>query len=59
MMAWIGYTGAYLTAIGYNNPKRFPSIEEAFPTLFEQKEQQDWRIMKERIEQYKNMKKQK
>ena len=59
MMAWIVYTGAYLTAIGYNNPKKFPTIDEAFPTLFEKKEQQDWRIMKERVEQYKKMKRQK
>ena len=58
MMAWLFYTGAYLTAVGVNAPKKFPSIEEAFPTLFEEKEQQSWWVMKERVEQYSKMKKQ-
>ena len=42
MLAWLIHTGASLTAVGVNNPKRFPSLEEAFPSLFEKKEQQDW-----------------
>ena len=52
MMAWLLYTGASLTAVGVNDPKKFPTIEEAFPTLFEKKEQQDWWVMKERVEQF-------
>lgn len=43
---------ASLTAVGVNNPKRFPSLEEAFPSLFEKKEQQDWWVMKQRVEDY-------
>ena len=41
-----------LTAVGFNNPKQFPSIEQAFPNLFECEEQQDWRIMKQRVEAF-------
>ena len=52
MLAWIIYTGASLTAVGFNNPKKFPSIEAAFPTLFEREEQQSWWTIKERIEQF-------
>lgn len=57
MMAWLTYTGASLTAVGVNDPKRFPSLEEAFPTLFEKKEQQDWWVMKQRIETFAKEKK--
>lgn len=57
MMAWLIYTGASLTAVGFNDPKKFPTIEEAFPTLFEKKEQQDWWVMKERVEQFAKEKK--
>ena len=56
-MAWLIYTGASLTAVGFNDPKKFPTIEEAFPTLFEKKEQQDWWVMKERVETYRKGKK--
>lgn len=49
MMAYIVYTGASLTAVGFNNPKQFPSIEQAFPNLFEREEQQDCRLMKQRV----------
>lgn len=52
MMAWLIYNGAQLTAIGVNNPKEFPALEDIFPNLFEKKDQQDWWIMKERIEEY-------
>ena len=52
MMAWLIYTGASLVTVGFNDPKKFPSIEEAFPTLYEKKEQQDWWIMKQRVEAY-------
>lgn len=58
MLAWIGYNAAALTGIAMNDPKKFPSLEEAFPALFEQKEQQDWRKMKERIEKFANLKNQ-
>lgn len=59
MLAYIVYTGASLTAVGFNNPKQFPSIEQAFPNLFEREEQQDWRIMKQRVEAFAKAKKQK
>ena len=52
MLAWLIHTGASLTAVGVNNPKRSPSLEEAFPSLFEKKEQQDWWVMKQRVEDY-------
>lgn len=52
LMAWLLHVNAALTAVGFNDPKRFPSLEDAFPGLFEPQEQQDWRIMKERIENF-------
>ncbi len=51
-LAWLVYNNALLTTIGVNNPQKFPSIEDAFPTLFEKKEQQDWWIMKQRVEDW-------
>lgn len=51
-LAWLVYNGASLAAVGFNDPKRFPSLEEAFPSLFEQKEQQDWWVMKQRVEDW-------
>ena len=51
-LAWLLYNNAALTAVGFNDPKKFPDLEEAFPSLFERKEQQDWWMMKERIEQH-------
>ena len=56
LMAWLLHVNAALTAVGFNDPKRFPSLEDAFPGLFEPQEQQDWRIMKERIEGWATMK---
>ena len=52
VMAWIGYNCASLIGVAVNAPKKFPTLEQAFPSLFEQKEQQDWRVMKERIERF-------
>lgn len=52
MLAWIGYNCAALSGVAINDPKKFPSLEEAFPTLFEKKEQQDWWVMKERVEKF-------
>ncbi len=52
MLAWLGYNCAALTGVAMNDPKKFPALEEAFPTLFEKKEQQDWWIMKQRIEDF-------
>jgi len=52
MLAWAIYNGAALMAVAVNDPKKFPSIEDAFPSLFEPKGQQDWRIMKERMEEF-------
>ncbi|HBU13064.1 MAG TPA: hypothetical protein DEB31_10205 [Clostridiales bacterium] len=57
MLAWIMYNGAALTGVAVNEPKRFPRLEDAFPSLFERKEQQDWRVMKERVESYARMRK--
>ena len=52
MLAWVMYNGAALVGLAVNDPKRFPKIEDAFPTLFEQKGQQDWRVMKARMEDF-------
>ena len=52
MLAWIGYNCAALSGVAINDPRKFPSLEEAFPTLFEKKEQQDWRVIKERVEKF-------
>ena len=48
----IVYNGAALTGVAVNDPRRFPALEEAFPSLFEKKEQQDWWVMKERVEEF-------
>jgi hypothetical protein len=50
MLAWIVYNGAALIGVAVNDPKKFPRPEDAFPNLFERKEQQDWWVMKERME---------
>lgn len=57
ILAWIVYNGAALTGVAVNDPKRFPPMEDAFPSLFEHKEQQDWWVMKERMENYAKLKK--
>ena len=57
MLAWIIYNGAALIGVAINEPKKFPKLEDAFPNLFEKKEQQDWRVTKERMEAYAKMKK--
>jgi len=49
--------GAALTGVVVNDPKRFPKLEDAFTSLFERKEQQDWWIMKQRVESYAKAKK--
>ena len=56
LLAWIVYNGAALTGIAVNNPKKFPKPEDAFPSLFAKKEQQDWWIMKQRVEDYAKVK---
>ena len=57
MLAWIGYNTAALTGVAVNDPKKFPSLEEAFPNLFEKEEQQDWRRVKERVENFASLRK--
>jgi len=57
MQAWFIYNSAALTAVATNEPKKFPKLEEAFPSLFEKKGQQDWRLMKERMENFAKAKK--
>jgi len=52
ILAWIVYNGAALTGVAINDPKKFPKLQDAFPSLFEKEEQQDWRIMKERMENF-------
>lgn len=52
MIAWIGYNCVALAGVAVNEPKKFPKLEEAFPTLFERKEQQDWWVIKERVEKF-------
>ena len=49
-LAWVIYNGAALTGLAVNDPSKFPSLENAFPTLFEEDGQQDWRITKARME---------
>lgn len=56
LLAWVIYNGAALTGVAINDPKKFPRMEEAFPSLFERKEQQDWWVMKERMESYAKVK---
>ncbi|MCL2378307.1 MAG: hypothetical protein FWC77_04180 [Defluviitaleaceae bacterium] len=51
-LAWIIYNNAALTGVAINNPAKFPSLENAFPGLFERQVHQDWRVMKERMEEY-------
>jgi len=52
LLAWTMYNGAALMAVAVNEPKKFPKLEDAFPSLFEKEHQQDWRIMKERMEAF-------
>lgn len=52
ILAWIMYNGAALTGIAVNDPRKFPKLEDAFPSLFEKKEQQDWWVMKQRIDDF-------
>ena len=52
LLAWTIYNGAALMAVAVNEPKKFPKLEDAFPSLFEKKGQQDWRVMKERMEAF-------
>ena len=58
-LASIMYNGAALIGIAVNEPRKFPKIGDAFPGLFERKEQdqQDWRIMKQRMEDFAKAKK--
>ncbi len=49
-----------LVGVAFNEPDKYPSsVKEAFPKLFEdliddEPKQQDWQIMKARIEEYNN-----
>ena len=52
IVAWIAYNTAALTGVAINEPGKFPKLEDAFPSLFEKQDHQDWRIMKERMENY-------
>ena len=56
MIAWIVYNGAALVGVAINEPKKFPQLEDAFPSLFEKRGQQDWRMMKERMESFAKVK---
>jgi len=50
--AQIAYNCAILIGIAVNDPRKLPQIEDAFPNLFERREQQVWRVMKERIAEH-------
>ena len=52
--AWLLYNHAALSSVAVNDPKKFPTLQNAFPSLFKQTEtsKQDWRLMKERMEEY-------
>jgi len=52
LLAWTIYNGAALFSVAVNDPKKFPKLEDAFPTLFEKREQQEWWLMKERMEEF-------
>ena len=52
LLAWVVYNGAALTGVAINEPQKFPRLEDAFPSLFERREQQDWRLMKARMEAF-------
>ena len=52
LLAWVMYNGAALAGVAVNDPRKFPKLEDAFPGLFEKKEQQDWRIIKQRVERF-------
>jgi len=52
LLAWIVYNSVALTGVAMNDPKKFPKLEDAFPSLFEKKNQQDWWVMKQRMEEY-------
>lgn len=52
VLAWIAYNNAALTGVAINSPNQFPRLEDAFPSLFEREKQQDWRVMKKRMEAY-------
>lgn len=44
-----------LLRFAFNEPNKYPTLQEAFPKLFddiEKPKQQDWRIIKERITAY-------
>jgi hypothetical protein len=43
---------AALTAVAVNEPHKFPSLKDAFPSLFEKKEQHDWWLIKQRVENW-------
>lgn len=55
-IAWIAYNAAALTGVAVNNPQKFPKLEDAFPSLFEREQQQDWRVMKARMEAWARVK---
>lgn len=52
-----------LVRIGVNDPKKYPKLEEEFPTLFgnknkNERKQTDWRLMKARMTAYVQAKRQ-
>ena len=52
ILAWMIYNGAALIGVAVNDPKKFPKLEDAFPNLFEKKDQQDWWVMKQRMDDF-------
>ena len=64
VQAGIAYQLGSLIGIAFHEPNKYPTIEKAFPKLFDniQKipdKQQGWQIMKARVEQYSTYLKQK
>ena len=35
-----------------NDPKHYPTLDEAFPSLFNKENQQEWWVMKQRLEEF-------
>jgi hypothetical protein len=61
--ASIAYKLGELIGIAFNEPEKYPALKNAFPKLFDDiqeipDKQQDWRVMKARIEQYNSLYKQ-
>ena len=51
-LAWLCYDRAALVGVAMNDPKHYPTRDEAFPSLFNKENQQEWWVMKQRLEEF-------